>query len=131
MGEEFGQTVVLTKRIRSVLRGYPEGTSVIKELIQNADDIILSITQQMISSTRIWGAFKAQLYSAITMLLLQKRISAGDSRKQDDSRKVGRFGVGFNSVYHLTDVPCFVSGDDFVIFDPHSRYISCAGKRIK
>ena len=38
-GEEaFGQTVVLTKRIQSVLRGYPEGTSVVKELVQNADD---------------------------------------------------------------------------------------------
>ena len=36
--EEFGQIVVLTKRIRSVLRGYPEGTSVLKELLQNADD---------------------------------------------------------------------------------------------
>ena len=36
--EAFGQTVVLTKRIQSVLRGYPEGTSVVKELVQNADD---------------------------------------------------------------------------------------------
>jgi hypothetical protein len=36
--EEFGQVVVLTKRIRGVLRNYPEGTSVLKELLQNADD---------------------------------------------------------------------------------------------
>lgn len=36
--EDFGQTVVLTKRIKGVLRGYPEGTAVLKELLQNADD---------------------------------------------------------------------------------------------
>lgn len=36
--ESFGQTVVLTKRIASVLRGYPEGPASLNELLQNADD---------------------------------------------------------------------------------------------
>ena len=36
--EDFGQTVDLTRRIREVLLNYPEGTTVVKELIQNADD---------------------------------------------------------------------------------------------
>ena len=36
--EDFGQTVDLTRRIREVLLNYPEGTTVLKELIQNADD---------------------------------------------------------------------------------------------
>ena len=35
---DFGQSVDLTSRIREVLRGYPEGTAVFKELLQNADD---------------------------------------------------------------------------------------------
>ena len=34
-----------------------------------------------------------------------------------------RFGLGFNSVYNLTDVPMFVSGDYAVMFDPHCRYL--------
>lgn len=34
-----------------------------------------------------------------------------------------RFGLGFNAVYHLTDVPSFVSGDHIVMFDPHARYL--------
>lgn len=34
-----------------------------------------------------------------------------------------RFGLGFNAVYHFTDVPSFVSGDYVVIFDPHARYL--------
>ncbi|KAL6203124.1 hypothetical protein ACLB2K_026827 [Fragaria x ananassa] len=36
--EDFGQKVGLTRRIREVLLNYPEGTTVLKELIQNADD---------------------------------------------------------------------------------------------
>lgn len=36
--EDFGQKVDLTRRIREVLLNYPEGTTVVKELIQNADD---------------------------------------------------------------------------------------------
>jgi hypothetical protein len=28
-------------------------------------------------------------------------------------------GVGFNSVYHITDSPSFITGDNYVILDPH------------
>jgi sacsin len=37
-GEDFGQKIDLTVRIREILRNYPEGSSILKELIQNADD---------------------------------------------------------------------------------------------
>ena len=48
----------------------------------------------------------------------------------------GRFGVGFNSVYHLTDVPSFVSGHHIVFFDPHMKHLNQQwgaepGRRIK
>ncbi len=36
--QDFGQRVDLTASIRSILRNYPEGTSILKELCQNADD---------------------------------------------------------------------------------------------
>jgi sacsin len=32
-------------------------------------------------------------------------------------------GVGFNSVYHLTEVPTFVSGRFIVMFDPQAAYL--------
>ena len=45
------------------------------------------------------------------------------SRATDSSSNMataaGRFGVGFNSCYHLSDVVSFVSGRHLVIFDPH------------
>ena len=47
----------------------------------------------------------------------------------------GRFGVGFNSCYHLTDVVSFVSGRNLAIFDPHCSVLPSItaaepGKRI-
>ena len=36
--EDFGQKADLCVRIREILRNYPEGSSILKELIQNADD---------------------------------------------------------------------------------------------
>jgi hypothetical protein len=36
---------------------------------------------------------------------------------------VCRFGLGFNAVYHLTDLPSFVSGQHLVLFDPHAKYL--------
>ena len=37
------------------------------------------------------------------------------------SRAMCRFGLGFNSVYHFTDLPSFVSGDHLIVFDPHAK----------
>src|SRR5262249_41360098 len=31
-------------------------------------------------------------------------------------------GVGFNSIYHITDSPSFITGDKYVILDPHEWY---------
>ena len=47
----------------------------------------------------------------------------GDSVKKAKGRRTGRFGVGSNSSYHLTDVPVFVSGKKVVIFDPEGRHV--------
>jgi len=37
-GSHFGPSVDLTTRIREILRNYPEGSSIFKEILQNADD---------------------------------------------------------------------------------------------
>ena len=38
----------------------------------------------------------------------------GDSVKRAQAGKTGRFGIGFNSCYHLTDLPTFASGRHLV-----------------
>ena len=48
-------------------------------------------------------------------------IKLGGKTKIVDTEKIGKFGLGFCSVYNITDVPSFVSGKSksMVIFDPH------------
>lgn len=43
--------------------------------------------------------------------------------KLDKLVATGRFGLGFNSVYHFTDLPSLVSGEHLVMFDPHTKYV--------
>ena len=51
----------------------------------------------------------------------------GNSCKKMDPTSTGKFGLGFNSVYHITDLPCLLSGqpDDVApvacIMDSHKR----------
>jgi sacsin len=47
----------------------------------------------------------------------------GQSDKASKVNKIGRFGVGVNVMYHLSDVPSFVSRDRFVFFDPHACFL--------
>ncbi|KAL9266715.1 Sacsin-like protein, partial [Drosera capensis] len=147
--EDFGQKVDLTRRIREVLLNYPEGTTILKELVQNADDagaraFKLCLDRRshgersLLSETLAeWQGPALLAYNDAVFgeddFVSISRIGGSGKRKQ--GWKTGRFGVGFNSVYHLTDLPSFVSGKHVVLFDPQSSYlpnISSAnpGKRI-
>src|SRR6266542_3437122 len=33
-------------------------------------------------------------------------------------------GIGFNSIYHITDSPSFITGDKYIILDPHRWYFN-------
>ena len=50
--------------------------------------------------------------------------SIGSSlKKKSEEIKTGRFGVGFNSVYHLTDLPQFISDQFIIFFDPEATHL--------
>ncbi|TDH74225.1 hypothetical protein CCR75_001452 [Bremia lactucae] len=138
-GDDFGQKIDLTVRIREILRNYPEGTSIFKEMVQNADDagateVSLCIDYRQHAATGLayekLASFQGPsllIYNNATFsdadFLSIQRI--GDSLKKDNSNgwKTGRFGVGFNSVYHMTDLPAFVSGSQLVFFDPQACHL--------
>ena len=55
----------------------------------------------------------------------------GEGSKGDDPNKTGQYGVGFNAVYHLTDVPSFMTkgediGEVLCAFDPNCCYVPYA-----
>lgn len=41
---------------------------------------------------------------------------------------IGKFGIGFCSVYHITDVPSFISQEYLYIFDPTLKHLKDAVK---
>lgn len=47
--------------------------------------------------------------------------SLGKSGKRYEALKTGKFGLGFNSVYNLTDAPMILSGEHLVILEPHEE----------
>ncbi|XP_052286635.1 sacsin-like [Dreissena polymorpha] len=151
--EEWGQAEPLTRRIHVLLEeGYVDGFSIAKELLQNADDAgatklrilyderqNLEYRKKLISpgladfqGPSVWvyndAEFTDEDFQNITKL--------NGATKQNNAKKIGKFGLGFCAVYNLTDVPSFVSRDSFVIFDPHTSFLGtsaggkCPGLRI-
>ncbi|XP_062586441.1 sacsin-like [Saccostrea cucullata] len=137
---EFGQSEPLTTRLNRLLEeGYTDGLSVPKELIQNADDAgasevcflyderenenarscLLDQGMESCQGPALW-AFNNADFTPEDFENIQKLSGA---TKRDDETKIGRFGLGFNAVYNLTDVPSFLSGKYLVYLDPHRKYL--------
>ncbi|CAG8811058.1 9063_t:CDS:1, partial [Dentiscutata erythropus] len=53
----------------------------------------------------------------------------GNSYKWSQNDKIGKFGVGFNSCYHFTDLPQVISRKSLIIFDSQKRYLNSSGAR--
>ncbi|KAF9967117.1 hypothetical protein BGZ65_000134, partial [Modicella reniformis] len=51
------------------------------------------------------------------------------SEKKTDETKIGQMGIGFNSIYHMTDSPSFISGDQFMVIEPHERIFNGENSR--
>ncbi|XP_047671184.1 sacsin-like [Tachysurus fulvidraco] len=118
--------------LKEILRRYPDGGQILKELIQNADDARASKTifihdKRRYGTESVWsqelGTYQGPaLYAFNDADFTEKDWEgiqrAGRSIKYDDPTKVGRFGIGFNSVYHVTDLPWVLSSKHLAVFDP-------------
>ncbi|XP_056124422.1 sacsin-like isoform X2 [Rhinichthys klamathensis goyatoka] len=121
--------------LKEILRRYPDGGQILKELIQNADDagasrVVFIHDERHYGTQSLWteelGKYQGPaLYAfndaAFTEEDWEGIQRVGRSIKQDDPTKVGRFGIGFNSVYHITDLPCVFSSEHLAIFDPQKK----------
>eukprot|EP01036_Dinobryon_divergens_P039661 gene39661-52315_t len=134
--ESFGQKETFTKRLQAILQDYPEGGQIIKELLQNADDaqaknVKIILDHRIHSSESLIFPLLAKCQGPALLIQNDGKpfskhdftsiSNTGNSSKRQDRSKTGKFGIGFNSVYHLSDFPSFVSGNYLVIFDPHNK----------
>nr|XP_046261174.1 sacsin [Scatophagus argus] len=121
--------------LKDILRRYPDGGQILKELIQNADDaqateVVFIHDERSYGTKSLWTgelgeyqgpALYAYNNAAFTDDDWEGIQMAGRSVKRNDPNKVGRFGIGFNSVYHITDVPCIFSSGHLGFMDPQEK----------
>ncbi|KAM3842985.1 sacsin-like [Diretmus argenteus] len=121
--------------LKDILRRYPDGGQILKELIQNAEDagateIVFIHDERSYGDESLWTgelgkyqgpALYAYNNAAFTDEDWESIQATGRSVKRNDPNKVGRFGIGFNSVYHITDVPCIFSSGHLGLLDPQEK----------
>ena len=151
---DTGQYEPLTVRLKNILRDYKEGLTIAKELLQNADDAEASEVNfcydartHSVDPNSLFFPDMLPSHGPALIVHNNKCFSKDDfenitklagATKQNKPLKIGKFGIGFCSVYHITDVPSFVSSDSLVVFDPTMKYLkreiknpSRPGKKVK
>ncbi|CAG8507600.1 1928_t:CDS:2 [Diversispora eburnea] len=134
--KSYGQHETLISSIRNIIKDYPF-ESVFKEFLQNADDAgakefhVIVDSRSHPTSSLLCDGMKAWQGPAILIFndarfkntdfdsLMRIRVGG----KQDDDTKIGKHGLGFNSCYHFTDVPSFISGDSIAFMDPQEKFL--------
>jgi sacsin len=118
-GFGFGQHEPLVRRLHNLLRDYPEGVGIVKELIQNADDagatiVRLTVDYRSHHNVNVPDPRMGGLLGPALLFYNDAKFTESDfqniqeisfSGKSNDLGKTGRYGIGFNSVYHVSDCP--------------------------
>ncbi|KAF5897393.1 sacsin-like, partial [Clarias magur] len=121
-----------TDYLKEILRRYADGGVILKELIQNADDakasrIMFIYDERSYDMDSLWSTAKRKhsgpaVYAFNNAVFTEKDWEgiqqAGRSIKANDPNTIGRLGMGFSSVYHIT------------VFDPQKlMFDDCEGYR--
>ncbi|XP_054701603.1 sacsin-like isoform X1 [Grus americana] len=133
----------ITLRLRNILREYGEESDLFTEIVQNAEDAGATVCRFLLDLRRcrkatsglldpgmaachgpaLW-AYNNALFTEDDLCNITR---VGAATKEGQAGKIGRFGLGFSSVYRVTDVPAVLSGETLLIFDPNGTHL---GKHI-
>ncbi|KAG8937653.1 hypothetical protein FRC00_002981 [Tulasnella sp. 408] len=132
----FGDyTVNVAERIRDILDEYPAGSAIFREILQNTDDAGGQI-QKFILDTRpqprsdLFNSALEACQGPSIIAYNNAKFSDKDwesithisySSKKNDDRSTGKYGLGFCTVYHVTDNPQILSDERLLVLDPHKR----------
>ena len=137
-GNPFGQKEELVTRIKNILNEYDGEIDIFKELIQNADDsgasefhLVFDKRRHKDTGKRFSKPMSKHLLGPALIASNNKPFTEkdyeglghlGTGSKRSDEDSIGKFGIGFNTVYSVTDTPMFISNNKFVILDPHLEF---------
>ena len=142
-GTEFGQREEITQRIQNILREYPLDVTLLKELLQNADDaratkMCVVLDKRKHEGERLPSEEWKELQGPSLLVWNNRDFSDNDLQgiqklglgsKRGNLESIGEFGIGFNIVYHITDCPSFITRSNILcVFDPHCKYVPGATK---
>jgi hypothetical protein len=131
-----GQQTTIANEIRRNLDNYAD-TQLLEELTQNADDagatrVAFMLDQRVHATKRVYAGGDMASLQGPALLSFDDAIfkesdfhglfNFGQGSKKLDPTKSGKFGLGFNTVYHVTEVPMFVSGPYLMVLDPQRKY---------
>ena len=149
--EPFVQIENLCGRLKRIAESYSNPLDVFKELIQNADDagaktihFILDQRSAPQSPKVVNVGYEKLLEPALLVFNdsyftsedIQGLKNLGKGSKSSNVNKIGKFGVGFNCVYCLSDYPCFMTQVDaqgegnFCLLDPSRQISEIYGQKI-
>uniref|UniRef100_A0A8D2MN26 Sacsin/Nov domain-containing protein n=1 Tax=Zonotrichia albicollis TaxID=44394 RepID=A0A8D2MN26_ZONAL len=138
-----GPSEPITRRLRNILQEYGEEGDLFTEMVQNAEDASATVCRFLLDlrcrrkatsglldpgmavchGPALW-AYNDALFTEDD---LQNITRIGAATKEGQAGRIGRFGLGFSSVYRVTDVPAVLSGETLLIFDPNGTHL---GKHI-
>ena len=144
-GEQFDVQVDVVNLLRQTLEDYgQDGSPVFKELLQNASDagaseVTVMLDRRQYGKERLLTEGLAAAQGPALMFINNSSFTDEDlsnirkyaSRaKAADPTKLGKYGIGFSTVFSVTDVPMFTTRGSLHVFDPCCTHLGShvAGK---
>ena len=113
--KEYGEGVRHLAYLGSL---YPDPTHFVFELLQNAEDAEATQVRFIVSHDKLKVMHDGRCFNDKDV---RGVCGIGEGEKADDLTKIGRFGIGFKSVYAYTTRPEIHSGDDHFRIENYVR----------